>query len=79
MLASVQKIPRKAFGFGKIKCMQLHQKECQSADQQNAKGVWVEKVCDYVSACNSLKGNLSQMKVVEDFESRPQEGGLLCG
>ena len=35
---------------------------------KDAKGVWVEKLCDYVIACsNSLKGNVSQMKVVEDW------------
>ena len=26
---------------------------------------WEEKVYDYVIACNSLKGNISEMKVVE--------------
>ena len=38
-----------------------------------AKGEWVEKVNDYVIACNSHKGKISQMKVVEDFESRPHK------
>ena len=33
----------------------------------------MEKVYDYVIACNSLKGKISQMKVVEDFESRPHK------
>ena len=36
-----------------------------------AKGEWIEKVYDYVTACDSLKGKISQMEVVEDFESRP--------
>ena len=40
---------------------------------KSAKGEWVEKVFDYVLACSSLKGKISQMKVVEDFESRPHE------
>ena len=40
---------------------------------KSAKGDWVEKVYDCVIACNSLKGKISQMKVVEDFESRPHE------
>ena len=31
------------------------------------RGEWVEEVYDYVIACNSLKGKISQMKVVEDF------------
>ena len=37
------------------------------------KGEWVEKVYDFVIACNSLKGKISHMKVVEDFESRPHK------
>ena len=35
----------------------------------------VEKVHYYVIACKSLKGEISQMKVVEDFESRPHKAG----
>ena len=35
---------------------------------KSAKGEWIEKVYDYVIACNSLKGKISQMDVVEDFE-----------
>ena len=31
----------------------------------------MEKVFDYVIACSSPKGRISDMKVVEDFESRP--------
>ena len=40
---------------------------------KNAKAVWVEKVFDYLKACNSLKGKISKMKVIEDFESRPHK------
>ena len=40
---------------------------------KSAQGEWVEKVYDYVIACDSLKGKISQMKVVEDFESRPHK------
>ena len=39
--------------------------------KKNAKGEWVEKVYDYVKACSSLKGKISDVKVIEDFESRP--------
>ena len=46
--------------------------------KKNAKGEWVEKVYDYVIACNSLKGNISQMNVVEDFESRPYKAVTSC-
>ena len=40
---------------------------------KSAKGEWIEKVYDYVIACTSLKGKISQMEVVEDFESRPHK------
>ena len=39
----------------------------------SAKGEWIEKVYDYVVACNSRKRKISQMKVVENFESRPHK------
>ena len=37
------------------------------------KGEWIEKVYDYVIACNSLKGSILQMEMVEDLESRPHK------
>ena len=40
---------------------------------KNAKGECVEKVFDSVVACSSLKGIISDMKVIEDFESRPHK------
>ena len=40
---------------------------------KNAEGEWVEKVHDYVIACSSLKENKTDMKVMEDFESRPHK------
>ena len=40
---------------------------------KSAKGEWIEKVYDYVIACDSLKGKISQVEVVEDFESRPHK------
>ena len=40
---------------------------------RSAKGEWVEKVFDYVIACSSLKGRISDMQVIEDFESRPHK------
>ena len=39
--------------------------------KKNAKREWVEKVYDYVIACNSLKEIISDMKVIEYFEPRP--------
>ena len=41
--------------------------------QKGAKGEWIEKVYDYVIACDSLKGKISQMEVVGDFESRKKK------
>ena len=46
---------------------------------KNAKGESVEKVYDYVIACSSLKGKISQMKAVEDFESRPRKAVTFVG
>ena len=40
---------------------------------KSAKGDCVEKVYDYVIACDSLERKISQMNVVEDFESRPHK------
>ena len=40
---------------------------------KNVKGERVEKVYDNVIACSSLKGRISDMKVIEDFESRPHK------
>ena len=37
------------------------------------KGEWIERTNDEVIASGSLKGNILQMEVVEDFESRPHE------
>ena len=43
---------------------------------KGANGEWIGKVYDHVFACNSLEGNISQMEVVEDFESRPHKAVL---
>ena len=42
-----------------------------TCSSKSAQGEWVEKVYDYIIACNSLKGKISLMKVVEVFKSRP--------
>ena len=36
-------------------------------------GDWIERTCDHVIAWHSLRRNISQMKVVVDFESRPHK------
>ena len=46
---------------------------------KSAKGEWVEKVYDSLIACDSLKRKISQMKVVEGFESRPHKSSSFCG
>ena len=48
-------------------------KEASTCRSKGPKGEWIERTYDYVVACNSLRGKLSQMKVVEDFESRPHK------
>ena len=40
---------------------------------KNGKGKWVEKVYDNVIACSSPKGRISDIKMIEDFESRPHK------
>ena len=40
---------------------------------RSGKGEWVEKVFVFVIACNSQRGQFSQMNAVEDFESRPHK------
>ena len=59
--------------FQKTRCMWWPQRKLLRAGQQVQNGEWVQKVYDYVIACNSLKRNILQMKVVEDFESRPHK------
>ena len=48
-------------------------KEASTCRTKGPKDVWIERTYDHVIACNSLKGKISQMKVVEDFESRPHK------
>ena len=54
----------------------MHEVALEKASTCRSKGAkveWIEKVCDYVVACNSLKGKISQMEVVEDLELRPHK------
>ena len=48
-------------------------KEVSTCRSKGPQGEWTERTSDCVIACNSLKGKNSQMKVVEDFESRPHK------
>ena len=48
-------------------------KEASTCRSKGPKDEWIERTCDFVIASGSLKGKISQMEVVEDFESRPHE------
>ena len=60
----------------------MHVVAWEKASTCRSKGTrreWIEKVCDYVIACQSLKGKNSKMEVVEDFEPRHHKSGILFG
>ena len=40
---------------------------------KGSNGEWIEKVCDYVVACDSIQGRITQIEVVGDFECRPHK------
>ena len=46
---------------------------CRLAGRKVHKVSGLKKTFDYVIACDSFRGKISQMKVVEDFESRPHK------
>ena len=48
-------------------------KEASTCRSKGLKGEWFESTCEYVAACHSFRGEISQMKVEEDFESRPHK------
>ena len=43
-------------------------KEASRCRSKGPKDEWIERTCDNVVACGRLKGKISQMKVVENFE-----------
>ena len=52
----------------------MHVVDSKGASTCRSKGpkdVWIERTYGCVVASGSLRGNISQMEVVEDFESRP--------
>ena len=63
----------KSLWLRKTRCMWQHRRKLPRAGQKSAKGEWIEKISDCVIVCNSLKGKISHMQVVEDFESRPHK------
>ena len=64
---------KRASGFGKPRCMWQLPRKLSTCRSKSEKGEWFEKTCDYVIACESLRRKISQMKMVEDFESRPHK------
>ena len=52
-------------------------KEASTCRLKGPEGEWIERTYDYVLACNSLKRRISQMKDVEDFESRPHKNSVI--
>ena len=48
-------------------------KGASTCRSKGPKDVWFERTYDYVVARGSLKGRISQMETVEDFESRPHK------
>ena len=46
-------------------------KEASTCRSKGPQGEWIERTCDYVIASHSLRGEIAQMEVMEDFESRP--------
>ena len=40
---------------------------------RSGKGEWVEKVYDCVLPCSNLKGRISDMQAIENFETRPHK------
>ena len=53
--------------------MHVVPKEASTCRSKDSKGERIERTCDCVIACHSIRGNISQMKVVEDFQPRPHE------
>ena len=59
--------------FRKDQMHEIAPERVSTCRSKHAKGEWMEKVYDYVVACSGLKGRISEMKVTEDFESRPHK------
>ena len=65
----------KSLSFRKDQMHVVAPEKASTCRSKSTKGEWIEKfydcVHDYVFACNTLKGKISHMEVVEDSESRP--------
>ena len=47
--------------------------EVSTCRLKGPKGEWIDKTYGFVIACNCLRRKISQMEVVEDFESGPHK------
>ena len=73
MQTCVQKILKRVLLFLRKLMHAMAPKEAPTSRSEGSKLEWIERTCDYVIACCSLKGNISQMMAVEDSEWRPQK------
>ena len=63
----------KSLWFHKEQTHVVAPKEGSTCRSKGTKGEWIERTYDYLIASGSLKGEVSQMDVVEDFDSRPHK------
>ena len=63
----------KSLWFQKEQMHVVAPEEASTCRSKGPKGEWIERTYDNVIASGSLEGKISQMEVVEDFESRPQK------
>ena len=66
-------VEKKSLWFQRNRMLVVAPEKASTCRPEGVQREWIEKVYDYVVECNSLKGNVSQMEVVEDFESRPRK------
>ena len=70
MRTCVQKILKIVFGFKGSGCMWQAPIGAPTCRSKGPKGEWIERTYDYVIECKP-QGEISQIKGVEDSESRP--------
>ena len=63
----------KSLWFQRVQMHVVAPKDASTCRSKGPKGEWIERTCDFVIASGSLQGKISQMEVVEDFESRPHK------
>ena len=73
-----QKISKKSLWFQSGQIFVAVAKEASTCRSKRQKGGLIDRTCDYVFACHSLKGIFSQMKVVEDRVEAAQSS-IHCG